>query len=115
MKGRWVAVLPNGQSFIDSLSVVLDQPDATGRVTGRLTSRGVTCGALDEPLVGTWDGTELRFESRVKPNVNAQRMNGNCDTGRIEYVLKRKPGDSRFEGQARRDGSPVAVEVTLSP
>jgi hypothetical protein len=35
-------VLPNGQSYINSLWVVLDPPDSNGRITGRLTTRGVT-------------------------------------------------------------------------
>ena len=102
MSGRWTAVVPGGQTFTDTMSVVLDVPATTGPLTGRLTVRGVTCGALDEPLTGTWDGTELRFESRVRPNVNSQRMNGECGTGKTTFVLSRKPGQAVFEGESRR-------------
>lgn len=115
MSGRYTAVVPGRQTYTDTLSVVLDAPSATGPVTGRLTVRGVTCGAVDEPLTGTWDGTELRFESLVKPNVNAQRPNGQCGNGKITFVLSRKPGQSAFEGESLRDGSPVVVQVKLSP
>jgi hypothetical protein len=86
-----------------------------GPVTGRLTTRGVTCGAIDEPMVGTWDGTELRFESKVRPNVNTTRMNADCASGRVTYVLTRKPGQATFEGEANRDGMSTPVQVTLSP
>ena len=115
MSGRWTAVIPGRQTFTDSISVVLDAPAGTGPVSGRLTMRGVTCGAIDEPLTGTWDGNELRFESLVRPNVNAQRPNGDCGNGKVVYVLTRKPGHTAFEGDAQRDGMQTTVQVTLSP
>ena len=115
MSGRWSAVIPGNRTFTDSLSVVLDVPDGTGPLTGRLTLRGITCGAQEEPLSGTWDGTELRMESQVRPNVNAQRANGECGTGRLTFKLTRKPGQASFEGEALRDASPVPSQVTLSP
>lgn len=115
MNGRWTAVVPGGRTFTDTMSVVLDAPNGTGAVAGRLTSRGVVCGALDEPLTGTWDGTELRFESLVRPNVNVTRPNGDCGNGRIVFVLIRKPGQGAFEGESRREGSPNPVQITLSP
>jgi hypothetical protein len=71
------------------MSIVLDVPATTGPLTGRLTVRGVTYGAIDEPLTGTWDGTELRLESQVRPNVNAHRMNGECGTGKTTFALSR--------------------------
>src|SRR2546429_3860600 len=85
MNGRWTAIVPGGRTFTDTLSVVLEAPAATGQVTGRVTVRGVVCGALDEPLTGSWDGTELHFESRVRPNVNVLYPNGECGTGRIAF------------------------------
>lgn len=115
MSGRWTSVVPGGRAFTDTWSVILDVPGGTGPVTGRLTLRGVTCGALDEPLTGTWDGSELRMESQVHPNVNAQRMNGECGTGRVTFKLARKPGQSTFEGEAQRDAAPVPSQVTLAP
>lgn len=115
MSGRWTAVIPGGQTFTDTMSVSLDLPATTGPLTGRLTVRGVTCGALDEPLSGTWDGAELRFESRVRPNVNAQRMNGECGTGKTTFVLARKPGQDVFEGESRRDAMSVSSQIRLAP
>jgi len=115
MSGSWTAVVPGRQTFTDSMSVVLDVPAGTGAVMGRLTVRGLACGAVDEPLTGTWDGTEPRLESVVRPNVNAQRMNGECGNGRVSFVLKRKPGRDGFEGESQRDGSPVTTQISLSP
>jgi hypothetical protein len=115
LSGRWTAVVPGVGTFSDTISVVLDVPAQPGPLTGRLTSRGVTCGAMDEPLVGNWDGTELRFESKVQANVNVQRLNGQCASGRITYVLTRKPGQAAFEGEARRDGMSSPAQVTLAP
>ncbi len=115
LSGRWTAVVPGGRTFTDTMSVVLDVPATTGPLTGRLTLRGVTCGAIDEPLTGTWDGTELHFESQVRPNVNAQRTNGECGTGKVTFVLSRKPGQAVFEGESRRDAAPGASQITLAP
>jgi len=115
MSGRWTSVVPGGRTFTDTWSVILDVPGGAGAVTGRLTLRGVTCGALDEPLTGTWDGNELRMESQVRPNVNAQRTNGECGTGRVTFTLARKPGQSTFEGESQRDAAPVPSQVTLAP
>jgi hypothetical protein len=115
MSGRWTSVVPGGRTFTDTWSVILDVPGGTGPVTGRLTLRGVTCGALDEPLTGSWDGNELRMESQVRPNVNAQRTNGECGTGRVTFKLARKPGQSTFEGESQRDAAPVPSQVTLAP
>jgi hypothetical protein len=115
MSGRWTAVIPGGRTFTDTLSVALDAPAGTGPVTGHFTNRGVTCGAANEPLTGTWDGTELRFESQVRPNVNVQRANGDCGTGRISFVLTRKAGQATFEGESRRDGMSVPAQITLAP
>ena len=115
MSGRWTAVIPGGRTFTGTMSVVLHVPAGMGPLTGRLTSRGVTCGAVDEPLTGTWDGNELRFESQVRPNVNAQRSNGECGTGRVTYVLTRKSGQTTFEGESRRDAAPAPAQITLAP
>ena len=116
MSGRWTAVIPGGRTFTDTMSIVFDDaPIASGPVTGRLTSRGVTCGAANEPLTGTWDGTELRFESQVRSNVNPQRANGDCGSGRIIFVLTRKAGQATFEGESRRDGMSVPAQITLAP
>jgi len=115
MSGRWTSVVPGGRTFTDTWSVVLDAPGGTGPVTGRLTLNGVGCGAKDEPLTGTWDGSELRIESQVHPNVNSQRANGECGTGRVTFRLTRKPGQSTFEGESQRDAAPAPSQVTLGP
>lgn len=113
LSGRWMAMGKNGRTYIDSMSVTFDDPIEIGPVKGRLTSRGVVCGAMDEPLTGTWDGSELRFESQVRPNVNVARNNGNCGTGRITFVLTRKPGQTGFDGESHRDES--TAQITLAP
>ena len=116
MNGHWTAVVPGRQTYMDSLSVVLVPPsNGTGPVTGQLTLHGVTCGAIDEPLTGSWNGTELRLVSKVHPNVNSQRPNGQCGNGALTFDLKRRPGQSVFEGESTRDGSPITSQVTLSP
>ena len=115
LSGRWTAVVPGNKTFTDTMSVVFDDPIQSGPVTGKLTSRGVTCGAQNEPVTGTWDGTVLRMESKVYPNVNVQRPNGECGTGRVTYVLTRKPGQSAFEGEGVRDAMAIPVQVTLAP
>ena len=115
LSGHWVVVLPNGRLYTDTMSVVLDAQSGTGAVTGRLTVRGVTCGAQDEPLTGTWDGAQLRFESRVRPNVNAQQKDAQCASGKVAYVLRRKPGQQAFDGEFTRDGMSVPGQATLAP
>ena len=115
LSGNWSSVVPGGRAYTDTMSIVLDPPDQAGRVTGRFTSRGVACGALDEPLTGSWNGSELRFESQVRPSVNTQRLGGDCGDGRIRFVLVRKPGQSGFEGQSVREGAPAPAQITLSP
>jgi hypothetical protein len=114
LSGHWMSMGGNtGRTYIDSMSVTFDDPVEIGPVKGRLTSRGVVCGAMDEPLTGTWDGSELRFESQVRPNVNVARNNGDCGTGRITFVLTRKPGQPGFEGESHRDTS--TAQITLAP
>jgi hypothetical protein len=115
MQGTWTAVVPNVRTFTDTFAVTLDDPAPSGALTGRLTLRGIGCGAVDEPLTGTWDGVLLRMESVVRPNVNAQRQNGQCGNGRVTFVLKRKTGQTGFEGESTRDGSPLPSQITLGP
>jgi len=115
LSGRWTAVVPGVATFNDTMSMTLDAPVQPGPVTGRLTARGVGCGDENEPLTGTWDGSTLRVESKVYPNVNVQRMNAQCGSGRVTYTLTRKPGQSTFEGEGVRDGMTGAAQVTLSP
>jgi hypothetical protein len=115
MRGTWTAIVPHDRAYTDALSVTLDESAGAGALTGRLTLRGVTCGAIDEPLTGTWDGAVLRMESVVRPNTNAQRMNGQCGSGRVTFVLKRKPGQPGFEGESTRDGASLPSQIVLAP
>lgn len=114
LSGRWTFMGPAGV-FNDVVSLAFDAGAPPGRVAGRATWRGLTCGAQDEPFTGTWDGTELRIDTTHRPNVNAQRMNGSCAQGHAIYVLKRVPGTDRFEGNARVEGLPAVASVTLAP
>jgi hypothetical protein len=115
MSGRCVAVVPGRQTYADTIAVILDAPAGTGAVTGRLTVRGVSCGAIEEPLTGIWDGHDLRFESRVRPNVNASLVNAQCASGRVTFRLTRKPGQSGFEVDFMREGMQAPGQVTLAP
>ncbi len=55
LSGKWTASTPRG-TFIDAVSFTFDGNGQPGPVTGKVTFRGVNCGALDEPLKGSWDG-----------------------------------------------------------
>jgi hypothetical protein len=112
LSGMWNFPGPP-QSIVDTFSIVFDGDGAPGQVRGRLTWRGFNCGAQDEPFAGTWDGSELKFEATVRPNVNASRVNGTCPPGPTRFLLRRKPGETRFTGEAV--GSSATVTMTASP
>jgi len=115
LSGRWTVMPPGGRTLVDSFSVRFDNAGAPGPVTGKLTWRGVNCGAQDEPLKGTWDGAELRFESHLRANANTQNVNGNCVNTRGEWVLRRKPGSSTFEGEGLFNEGRIVATLTASP
>lgn len=112
LSGRWTFMGPSGV-VIDSVSIVFEGSGTPGTVPGRLTWRGVNCGAKDEPIQASWDGTELKFEAVLKANTNTQRMNGNCPAEPTRWVLKQKAGDRAFEGEARVAN--IVVTVTAAP
>lgn len=115
LSGRWTATGPSGV-FVDSFSIVFDGTRATGTVPGRLNWRGVSCGAKDEPIQASWDGVELRFEAVLKSDTNTQRAGGRCPSEAWRWVLKRKPGERTFEGEARNPGAAaLTVTVTAAP
>lgn len=114
LSGRWTFTGPR-QTFINSVTIEIDGNGKLGPVTGRMTWRGVTCGAQDEPLTGTWDGSELRFASTLRANVNADRMNGQCGDGKTTFLLKRKAGQAGFEGEAHADYTPAVPTISVSP
>lgn len=115
LSGRWTAVPAGGRTVIESFSVRFDGTGAPGPVTGKLTWRGVNCGAQDEPLKGTWDGVELRFESHLRANANTQIVNGTCGNARGEWVLRRKSGSSTFEGEGLFNEGKIVVTLTAAP
>lgn len=110
LTGRWTFMGPSGV-FTDNIAIRFDGTGAPGPVTGKITAGGVTCGARDEPLTGTWDGTELRFEAKVHANVNTTRSGGDCSAP-AKYVLTRKPGQAAFEGHVSRGASTSQVQLT---
>ena len=112
LSGRWTFMGPSGV-LIDSVSIVFEGSGTPGTVPGRLTWRGINCGAKDEPIQASWDGTELKFEAVLKANTNTQRMNGNCPAEPTRWVLKRKAGDRAFEGEGRLAN--IVVTVTAAP
>lgn len=112
LSGSWTLTTPRG-TVIDVFEIEFDGDRAAPAISGRLTWRGFNCGASREPVGATWNGSELRFQAVMRPNVNTQRMNGTCTDEPVQFVLRRKgPGDS-FEGDARV-GSTV-VTMTAAP
>src|SRR5438270_2223369 len=103
LSGRWT-ITASGRPASDIVTMSFDGQGQTGPVKGRVSLRGLDCGSLDEPLSGSWDGVDLRLETAQRPEVGAPRADGNCGTARATFVLRRKPGDTRFEGEARVDG-----------
>jgi len=114
LSGHWTAVVPGVRTLVDSVSFTFDQPYPPGPVKGRVTFHGTRCGAADEPATGTWNGSELRLDTRHYPNVNARLVNAQCGSGNVTYVLVRKPGANTFEGDGILDGVPT-VQVSVAP
>ena len=114
LSGRWMARGPN-QTFINPVELTFDGDGKPGPVTGRVSWRGVTCGAENEPLAGTWDGRELRMTTTHRANVNVVRLNGQCGDGKTTYVLVRKAGETGFEGQVTSTYSAATATVFVSP
>ena len=111
LSGRWTASNPTG-IFIDFFTLTFEGNRAPGNVPGRLTWRGVNCGAKDEPIQAQWDGTVLKFEAVLKADTNTQRLNGKCGTEPVRWELKRK-SDQSFEGEGRV--ASIVVTVTAAP
>jgi hypothetical protein len=108
LSGRWTFMGPAGV-FVNAFDVAFDGGGAPGPVSGKLTWKGVNCGALDEPIRGSWDGTELSFEAVLRPNANTLRVNGQCGSAPTKFSLKRKPGTGGFEGEARSETAVVTM------
>jgi hypothetical protein len=112
LSGQWSVMTQRG-AIIEFFSLTIDER-STGAVSGKLTWRGINCGAKDEPFSGTWDGAELRFQSTVRPNVNAERANGQCPPQPSHFVLRRKSGSQGFEGETKGLND-VIVKLSASP
>jgi hypothetical protein len=116
LKGEWTALGQgenHGRSYVDHFSLAFEGNGAPGSVAGRLTLHGVNCGAKDEPIQASWDGSELKFEAVLRANTNTQSMNGNCPAVPTRWVLRRKAGDPSFEGEGHV-GS-ITVTATAAP
>lgn len=98
--GQWTVLAAGGRTFVDRWQASIDPPGAPGPVRGRFSWRAPNCGALDEPLEGSWDGRELVFTTTLRPNVNTANKDRDCGDGRLAVKLRRKPGDRSFEGEA---------------
>jgi hypothetical protein len=103
------------RTFILDIAMVFDGDRKPGAIAGHVTHHGVSCGAENEPLAGTWDGTELRVVAALHANVNTLRMGGQCDGAKVTYTLKRKPGGGEFEGDVRANTSSAVATIVLSP
>ena len=111
LSGRWMYVGP--KTYINPVAIEFDGDGKPGPIAGHLTWRGVTCGAENERFTGTWDGKELHFRATLRANVNVQRMNGQC--GEADFVLKRKPGEHSFDGDARASYTDAVPTISVSP
>lgn len=111
LSGRYTFVGPGG-AIINPFTLVFDGDRTGPSVSGRLTWRGNNCGAQDAPIVASWDGGELKFELQLQPNVNTMRMNGTCVPEPTRFVLKRKPGERGFEGEATLRAVVVTMVAT---
>jgi hypothetical protein len=103
------------QTFILNVTMEFDGDRKPGAITGRVTHRGVNCGAENEPLAGTWDGSELHVAAALHANVNTLRTGGQCDGVKVTYTLKRAPAGSGFEGEVRANSTSTVVPIVLSP
>jgi hypothetical protein len=115
LSGRWTYVFAGGRTVVDSVSITFDVLGEQGQVAGRLSHRGVNCGALDEPFTGTWNGAELRIEARMRANVNTARNGGTCPSSNAIYTLKRAAGGDGFAGEVIMEGMTTPAQVTLAP
>jgi hypothetical protein len=111
LSGRWT-LTNNTAIFNEPFSIAFEGSRGPGTVSGRLTWRGIMCGAKDEPIQAQWDGTELRFEAVLKPDTNTQRSYGKCAPDPVRWILRRK-SDQTFEGEGR--ASSAVVTVTAAP
>ena len=115
MSGRWTAETPRGP-MSDVWSVEIDSQDGGGAISGRVSHVGISCGAKDEPMQGTFDGSTLVITSQLRAGVNSAQAKGNCQGGKITWTLKAKEGTQSFEGEANLEGPrQVKVVVTLGP
>jgi hypothetical protein len=114
LSGRWIFQGPS-QTFINPVEMTFEGDGKPGPVTGRVTYRGIGCGAQNEPLTGTWDGRELRITTTHRANVNAMRLNAQCGDGKTTYVLMRKSGEAGFEGQVTSTYSTATATMSVSP
>jgi hypothetical protein len=114
LSGHWTFASPS-KTFVNSAAFDFEGDGRTGPITGKLNWHGVTCGAQDEPIAGTWDGHALRVTGILRANVNSDRMNGQCGDGKVTFTLVRKAGERDFEGEARADYTDAVPKILVSP
>jgi hypothetical protein len=102
MSGQWFLARVRGQVSGD-WSVVIDKQDDKGAIEGRLTHHGFNCGAKDEPMTGSFDGSVLRLVSKLRANVNVKNPGRDCGSGKTTWTLNRQKNGS-FEGEGLWEG-----------
>jgi hypothetical protein len=111
LHGRWYGVSAGGASLSFDISVSELALAADGKVIGRLTRFGNGCGADGDPLVGTFDGTTLSFESTSRPGVHTRRSGGDCGTDK--YSLVSAPDGKSFSGtMSDKQGNVFRIDLT---
>lgn len=115
MDGRWAATLSSGQQIGNIWSLSVEKQDASGTLQGKLSYYGTFCGAKDEPMTGSFDGSELRITSSLRANTNTDRAGGQCGTGKASWILRKQQGRHLFEGEGRLEGVAVTTRVYLNP
>ena len=111
--GKWTSLSPNGRTFIDTVDIALDGDGSQGPVKGRVSWRGVNCGASNEPVEGAWDGSTLRLQGMLRPDVNVQRNGGQCGDGKVLFEIRRK-GGTAFEGSTSMASTGGAATMKLT-
>jgi hypothetical protein len=91
-------------------------PGAKGTIEGRLTHHGFNCGAKDEPMTGSFDGSELRLVSRLRADVNVKNAGKDCGSGKTTWTLqKQKKGGFEGKGVWEGGGPSFSFDVDLKP
>jgi hypothetical protein len=105
MSGTWSGLSERNIPLNGTMSVVIDQQNPDGTITGRITTSGQMCAMKDEAMTGRFDGNVLTMVATYRPLV----PQASC--GRARFVLQRS--GAGFEGEI--PGSPLRTKVSLAP